>query len=293
MRLPRALCVALALLWGAAELPAANELVKLTNVRLIESAANDGDSFLVQAGERKLHLRLYFVDCPETVVSTDADAKRVREQAGYFGLTNVAEVVALGRAAQKFTAEQLAEPFTVHTSYADAMGRSATQRVYAFITTAAGKDLARELVARGFARVYGMKRAGPNGTAAVEWDQELRDAETKALLGRLGGWKNADPNEIIRQRAALRAEQAQLDDVRRQAASLDAPTGLVDLNTASNRQLQNVPGIGVQLAARIVAGRPYRSVDDLLRVSGIGPKLLFKLRPHVIVTGAVSNVSAP
>jgi DNA uptake protein ComE-like DNA-binding protein len=109
----------------------------------------------------------------------------------------------------------------------------------------------------------------------------------------LGGWKNADPNEIIRQRAALRAEQAQLDDVRRQAASLDAPTGLVDLNTASNRQLQNVPGIGVQLAARIVAGRPYRSVDDLLRVSGIGPKLLAKLRPHVIVTGAVSNASAP
>jgi len=28
------------------------------------------------------------------------------------------------------------------------------------------------------------------------------------------------------------------------------------------------------LAAKIIAGRPYKDVDDLLRISGVGPKLL-------------------
>jgi competence protein ComEA len=38
------------------------------------------------------------------------------------------------------------------------------------------------------------------------------------------------------------------------------------------------------LAAKIIAGRPYRQVDDLLRVTGIGSKLLEKVRPYVTVT---------
>ena len=41
---------------------------------------------------------------------------------------------------------------------------------------------------------------------------------------------------------------------------------------------------GPVLAARIVAGRPYKSVDELDAVNGFGPKMLDKVRPHVFVS---------
>jgi competence protein ComEA len=57
----------------------------------------------------------------------------------------------------------------------------------------------------------------------------------------------------------------------------------IDLNQATLQDLEALPGIGPALAQRMLAGRPYRSVDDLDRVSGIGPATLEKLKPYVIV----------
>jgi predicted flap endonuclease-1-like 5' DNA nuclease len=57
----------------------------------------------------------------------------------------------------------------------------------------------------------------------------------------------------------------------------------VDLDSASADELASLPGIGPELARRIVAGRPYRDVDDLLRVDGIGPARLSALRPRARV----------
>jgi competence ComEA-like helix-hairpin-helix protein len=59
--------------------------------------------------------------------------------------------------------------------------------------------------------------------------------------------------------------------------------GLVDLNTATGKELQSIKGIGPVLAERIIAGRPYRTVDDLLKVKGIGPKRLENIRPYFTV----------
>lgn len=55
----------------------------------------------------------------------------------------------------------------------------------------------------------------------------------------------------------------------------------VDINAASLEALQGLPGVGPVTATKIVAGRPYMSVEDLLRVPGIGPKTLERLRPRV------------
>ena len=66
-----------------------------------------------------------------------------------------------------------------------------------------------------------------------------------------------------------------------------APAGPVNINTASAAELEELPGIGPVLAARIVADRErnglFKSVDDLDRVSGIGPATLARLRPLVRV----------
>lgn len=63
--------------------------------------------------------------------------------------------------------------------------------------------------------------------------------------------------------------------------------GLINVNTATIEELDQLPGIGPVLAGRIVEDReangPFRSVDDLLRVPGIGEVLLAKLRDLVTV----------
>jgi DNA uptake protein ComE-like DNA-binding protein len=42
-----------------------------------------------------------------------------------------------------------------------------------------------------------------------------------------------------------------------------------------------IPGIGEHYANAIIENRPYRAVDELLRVNGIGPKRLERLREWV------------
>jgi DNA uptake protein ComE-like DNA-binding protein len=59
----------------------------------------------------------------------------------------------------------------------------------------------------------------------------------------------------------------------------------VNVNTADTSTLATLPGVGDALAHRIVAGRPYSKVDDLLRVSGIGERSLDGSRPFVVVEG--------
>jgi competence protein ComEA len=62
-----------------------------------------------------------------------------------------------------------------------------------------------------------------------------------------------------------------------QAAGTTA-SGLVSLNRAGDKELEELPGIGPALAGRIVAWREanggFKSVQDLLKVSGIGENLL-------------------
>lgn len=71
-------------------------------------------------------------------------------------------------------------------------------------------------------------------------------------------------------------------------AGAAAPAGPIDVNRAPAALLETLPGVGPALAARIVAARaeqPFAGVDDLLRVRGIGPATLERLRGRVTAGG--------
>ncbi len=57
----------------------------------------------------------------------------------------------------------------------------------------------------------------------------------------------------------------------------------INLNTASAQDLAELPNIGPKYAESIIAGRPYKTVDDIVKVKGIGPRTLEKIRDKVTV----------
>ena len=62
-------------------------------------------------------------------------------------------------------------------------------------------------------------------------------------------------------------------------------TEIININTAEKQNLVKLPKIGTVTAERIIRFRddygPFKSFDDLLKVKGIGPKTLEKLKPQI------------
>jgi DNA uptake protein ComE-like DNA-binding protein len=283
------------------------EWIVLKYCRLIPNPANDGDSFHVSAGEKEYLFRLYLVDAPETDEMTP---RRLIEQAKYLSIT-VPQAIEVGRAAKDFTQEKLSQPFTVFTHMSDAMGQSRLERFYAFVETKEG-DLGEQLVRNGLARSYGFKTAPPGLTSSRIEVEKLQQFEDEAKREKIGAW-GVDAGRLnahaqtpsafssfradgkTRSRSAPPDSSPVLSPVAKPAASITRsrpvetrgshakdkiPLGNIDINTATEKELTTVPGIGHVMAARIIAARPFRSADDLKRVSGIGDKKYGQIRPY-------------
>ncbi|KPK71717.1 MAG: hypothetical protein AMJ84_05740 [Acidithiobacillales bacterium SM23_46] len=106
-----------------------------------------------------------------------------------------------------------------------------------------------------------------------------------------GGWRReplvfhqAGPNEDAAGAPAV-AQPSASGAERSDSAAKAIEDGLLDLNRASAEQLEALPGIGPVRAEAIVRYRqthgPFRRVEDITRVSGIGPKTLEAVRPYL------------
>ena len=274
------------LLWilGCLAAPAsAAELDILRNAVLVPAGMNDGDSFKARVGGREHHLRLYYVDCPETTHGGRGELERIRDQQYHFGLEDPKDVVRFGKRAASYVAEILSRPFSIHTSYARAPGRSAMGRIYAFIETHDGRDLGRLLVRLGLARVHGKTRPDPTGRKSRQVLEELQDLRALAMLNRAGIWKATNPELLVKLRGSLRQAKAELSEYRDKVAGVKPGGKRLDLNRATDQQLQELPGIGPVTAGKIIAARPYRAVEDLLKIPGIGSKTLESIKRYVTV----------
>ncbi len=74
-----------------------------------------------------------------------------------------------------------------------------------------------------------------------------------------------------------------------QEARPAASPEVVNVNTATTAQLEALPGIGPSMAQRIVSYRekngPFKKLEDLMNIQGIGEKSFLKLRPLLTIGG--------
>jgi competence protein ComEA len=87
---------------------------------------------------------------------------------------------------------------------------------------------------------------------------------------------------------AIGAEAEPAAAVVDQAASTELAVEKIDVNTADVAELSGLPGIGPKIAERIDAYRqangPFKSIDDLMEVKGIGPAKFEKLKSLITVS---------
>ena len=266
----------------------AQRLTALPDCKLIPTPWADGDSFLIQTAQGKQHtIRLYGADCIEWHVTDETDARRLRAQRRYFGISETggspqASIQAakdLGEAAAKEVATALSRPFTVHTYFSDARGDGRYKRIYAFVTTADGEDLTERLVRLGLARAFGVYRETPRGKSADAYRAYLQDVELQAAKRGSGAWAQTNWERLPGEREAERRENDELAISTGTAKT--GPGTKINPNTATLAELKSLPGIGQVTATRIIQARPFRKTEDLLNVEGIGPKTLKRLRPLI------------
>ena len=143
------------------------------------------------------------------------------------------------------------------------------------------------------------------GTLARDWERTHRarfedlvaDLERGDPMDRRG---SADAGstvpgpEMADSNAAGMAETGAHPSARaRRAAEPPLRPGGIDVERAAAAEWERLPGIGPSLAARIVADRaergPFHTLEGLLRVRGIGPKTLERIRPFLAPTPADSG----
>lgn len=285
------LCLAVAVL-HLVSTGKSDELQEIGPCTYVSSDWADGDSFLVKLPDGNQEVfRLYFVDCIEQSANDLTDKRRLREQSRYFGVEEIKIALEHGAKAAELTAKALSKPFTVHTNFASAMGRSAKPRFYAFIRTSEGKDLGRLLIENGLARTVGIGRETPDGTHRDDWSDFLRDIELSSAIKGKGIWAHSNPEMIVSMRKEEREEMRLLESID-DALTVTPPTSPIDLNTASIDELMR-SGLREALADEVVKKRPFSNIEDLLEIRGIGPATLEKVKPYLTINNPESIKPAP
>ncbi len=248
----------------------ARDWERLEGCRLVPTGYADGDSFHALHDGKDFIFRLYFVDTPETDRQVP---KRITEQAAAFGVSE-SEVMRAGQEAATFTERALRSlPFTVLTQWEDARGASRQPRYYAHVLYSRDgqeSNLARDLVEAGFARAYGMPGVPPEWPSTSQIQRELQLLQDRARRAKVGIYGS---NTATAGPTPWRIDRLNPKPATEPSQPVDSMTAgdTISLNRATAAELESLPGIGPVYAERIIAARPFDSVEDLLRVRGIGP----------------------
>jgi len=137
-----------------------------------------------------------------------------------------------------------------------------------------GPATAKKIVAgRPYASVADLSKAGVSASTIAKITPLVSVAAVPAATA-------APPETAARARTA-----------RPERKPAEPASSAVDLNTASEKELETLPGVGPATAKKILAGRPYSSVADLSK-AGVSAGTIEKVKGLVVVTPAAPPAAA-
>ena len=104
------------------------------------------------------------------------------------------------------------------------------------------------------------------------------------LLALCGALHAQEPVNVDNDKYSKRADQlAQLANERQKSKPALPDTFKIDINVASPAYMVMLPGIGEKTAQKIIAGRPYKDIVDLVsRKNGVGAYTAAKIEQYLV-----------
>jgi DNA uptake protein ComE-like DNA-binding protein len=159
------------------------------------------------------------------------------------------------------------------------VGAATAKKIIAGRPFSSVSDLSRVGVsADTIAKIKPLVKAGRGSAPAAETAKTEKPAAKAAKEE-----KAAKPAEEKAVKAATEAKMAP-------ASALSGAK--VDLNTASEKELEALPAVGAATAKKIIAGRPYSSAADLAK-AGVSAKTIETISPLVTVSQKAAPLAAP
>jgi competence ComEA-like helix-hairpin-helix protein len=162
--------------------------------------------------------------------------------------------------------------------------------------SAAAKSKKIDLNTASQAKLEALKGVGPSLAQKIIAARPFKSVDDLKNVSGIGQAKFDDLKNLVTVEAAETAKTAETKTKTKAKAETAAKESektvageIVNLNTADKAAIENLPGIGSTMADNIIAARPFKNVDDLKNVKGIGQVKFDKLKDLVTVKAAKAS----
>jgi len=154
-----------------------------------------------------------------------------------------------------------------------------------------GAATAKKIIAgRPFSSVQDLSRVGVSAATIGKLKPLVKAGRGSSAAAEPAKETKAAPAAAPKEEKAAKAAKETKSEMK-SSASAAASGARVDLNTASEKELEALPAVGAATAKKIIAGRPYSSVADLSK-AGVPAKTIETISPLVTVAAKAAPAAS-